>query len=40
MLQVRLYFGMTGCMSKGTESGGEKKKTEQKHVEAPKGSIG
>ena len=28
-----------GCMSKGTESGGEKKKTEQKHVEAPKGAL-
>lgn len=26
-------------MSKGTESGGEKKKTEQKHVEAPKGAL-
>ena len=33
------YACMTGCMSKGTESGGEKKKTEQKHVEAPKGAL-
>ena len=39
LLASTLVFGMTGCMSKGTESGGEKKKTEQKHVEAPKGAL-
>lgn len=39
LLAGTLMLGVTGCMSKGAESGGGNKKSEQKHVEAPEGPL-